>query len=233
MAALGRSSRSSMTAVLDHLILLCSEQAPEAEELVRLGLTEGSRNTHPGQGTANRRFFFSNVYLELLWLSNLAELESAPVRRIGLAERWLGRRAESCPFGVVLRPATPENIRPPFSSWAYRPAYLAPGLAINVAEGVPICEPLILHLGFSGTRRPQAAEATDHGLGVKRITGVSIEAPISGPFSQGAKVIERLGILSLQRAQSALMTIILTMLHVVLPQTCGPLCHWCSGGKSP
>jgi hypothetical protein len=28
---------------------------------------EDSSNTHPGQGTANRQFFFNNAYLELLW----------------------------------------------------------------------------------------------------------------------------------------------------------------------
>ncbi len=44
---------------LDHLFLCCSEGAPEAATLVRRGPTEGSSNTHPGQGTANRRFFFS------------------------------------------------------------------------------------------------------------------------------------------------------------------------------
>jgi hypothetical protein len=88
-----------MTSVLDHLILLCSEGAPEADEHVRLGLTEGSRNTHPGQGTANRRFFFDNAYLEFVWLSNLAELESEPARRLGFLERWLGGR---CPALYLL-----------------------------------------------------------------------------------------------------------------------------------
>jgi hypothetical protein len=44
---------------------MCSKGAPEAEALLRVGLREGAGNTHPGQGTACRRFFFENAYLEL------------------------------------------------------------------------------------------------------------------------------------------------------------------------
>jgi hypothetical protein len=58
---------------LDHVFILCDRGAPEADALVRLGIREGSGNTHPGQGTACRRFFFSNVYLELLWVEDAAE----------------------------------------------------------------------------------------------------------------------------------------------------------------
>lgn len=52
-----------MTAI-DHLFVCCAPGAPEADTLVGLGFHEGSGNTHPGQGTANRRFFFRNAYLE-------------------------------------------------------------------------------------------------------------------------------------------------------------------------
>ena len=38
-----------MSVDLDHLIVFCSAGAPEAEDLVGLGLTEGSPNIHTGQ----------------------------------------------------------------------------------------------------------------------------------------------------------------------------------------
>ncbi len=41
---------------LDHFFVLCSLGAPEASLLTAVGLIEGEPNTHPGQGTANRRF---------------------------------------------------------------------------------------------------------------------------------------------------------------------------------
>jgi hypothetical protein len=65
---------------IDHIFICAQPGAPEAEALVRFGLVEGSGNTHPGQGTANRRFFFDNAFIELLWLVNAAEADSATTR---------------------------------------------------------------------------------------------------------------------------------------------------------
>jgi len=42
---------------LDHVFICTAPGAPCAEEIVQLGLHEGAPNQHPGQGTANRRFF--------------------------------------------------------------------------------------------------------------------------------------------------------------------------------
>jgi Glyoxalase-like domain len=195
-----------MTVVLDHLMMFCSVGAPEAEELVRLGLTEGSSNTHPGQGTACRRFFFSNAYLELLWVSDLTEIENEPARRLAFRERWSGRLTTTCPFGLVLRAATSLDVSPPFRSWPYRPTYMPAGLAINVAEDVPLNEPALIHFGVASSRAIRV-EPTTHALGVNRITDVSIEAPLSDPRSSAASAIVSCGILSLRPAKRSLMTI--------------------------
>jgi hypothetical protein len=66
---------------LDHVFVLCAAGGPEAEVLVRAGLTEGPGNTHPGQGTACRRFFFARQYLELLWVSDAAEAQGPLAHR--------------------------------------------------------------------------------------------------------------------------------------------------------
>ena len=47
-----------MSFELDHVFLWTALDVPEADLLVDFGLTEGPSNVHPGQGTANRRFFF-------------------------------------------------------------------------------------------------------------------------------------------------------------------------------
>ncbi|AFY78420.1 MAG: hypothetical protein IGR93_19055 [Hydrococcus sp. C42_A2020_068] len=60
-----------MTFELDHLFICTAIGAPEADRLLSFGLTEGTPNIHPGQGTANRRFFFHNVMLELLWVLDI------------------------------------------------------------------------------------------------------------------------------------------------------------------
>jgi hypothetical protein len=60
----------SPTIAFDHLFICTAIGAPEAEYLISLGLKEGRSNIHPGQGTANRCFFFRNFMLELLWVDN-------------------------------------------------------------------------------------------------------------------------------------------------------------------
>ncbi|MFP4441235.1 MAG: hypothetical protein ACLFVO_28720 [Chloroflexaceae bacterium] len=51
---------------LDHLFVTLPPEAPGIELVLALGLREGTRNVHPGQGTANRRIFFRNAMLEFL-----------------------------------------------------------------------------------------------------------------------------------------------------------------------
>ncbi|MGH8238896.1 MAG: hypothetical protein ACREXP_18010 [Steroidobacteraceae bacterium] len=54
----------SIPVEVDHVFVSASVGAPEGDRLLDLGLVEGSPNRHPGQGTANRRFFFANAMLE-------------------------------------------------------------------------------------------------------------------------------------------------------------------------
>jgi hypothetical protein len=61
------------TIEIDHVFVCTSINGLEADCLRDLGLREGSSNVHPGQGTANRRFFFTNAMLELLWVTDRAE----------------------------------------------------------------------------------------------------------------------------------------------------------------
>src|SRR5688572_12649793 len=134
---------------LDHVFILCAVDAPEAAALSRLGLKEGPPNTHPGQGTACRRFLFHNAYLELLWVSDESEARSERVGRTRLWERWSQRGQAACPFGIVLRPAGNARAeQPPFPAWTYTPPYLSAGVAIEVAIDTPLNEPEFFYLGF-------------------------------------------------------------------------------------
>ena len=87
-----------------HLLLRAG--APEADALIARGLHEGPGNSHPGQGTVNRRFFFRNLYLELLWVEDFDEAQAPEARRTGLWDRWINRHNGSCPLGLVFRPGS-------------------------------------------------------------------------------------------------------------------------------
>src|SRR5271163_2159594 len=90
---------------VDHACIACASGAPEGDALLRAGFVEGSANTHPGQGTANRRFFFENFMLELIWVADPAEAQSAQTRRTRLWDRCSRRESAVSPFGIVFRAA--------------------------------------------------------------------------------------------------------------------------------
>src|SRR4051794_29900522 len=113
-----------MSVELDHFFVCTAPDGPEAERLIELGLIEGTPNRHPGQGTANRRFFFGNAFLELFWVVDPVEAQSSLVRRTGLWERWSRRGQGASPFGVGFRPVPGIGSAVPFPAWEYRPPYL-------------------------------------------------------------------------------------------------------------
>ena len=193
---------------LDHLFILCDEGAPEADALLRAGLREGSGNTHPGQGTACRRFFFANGYLELLWVRDVAEARSVLVKPTRLLDRWSMRRRGACPFGIVLRPAIEDvYVAPPFRTWRYTPPYLPEGLAIEVAEEVPLAEPAIFHLAFQRGRGRPGGEPIDHALPLTTIARATIAGPMAELLSDAARAVEGTGQVAFARAAEYAVTL--------------------------
>ena len=186
-----------MSVELDHVFILCAVDAPEAIALTRLGLIEGPANTHPGQGTACRRFLFRNAYVELLWVFDEREARSAAVRPTRLWERWSQRGQGACPFGVLLRPdGSTRAEQPPFPTWAYTPSYLPPGLAIDVAVDTPLNEPEFFYLGFRRGRVGSLHEPAAHAIAATAITDVRIGMPMPGAQSMAARSAEAAGVLS-------------------------------------
>jgi hypothetical protein len=170
-----------MTFEFDHLFIWTDIGASVADRLVSFGLVEGSPNTHPGQGTANRRFFFHNAMLELLWVDDAQEARSAQIARTRLWERWMSRIDGVCPFGICLRPAAGEDDSVPFSSWVYHPPYLPPTVEIAVGTNSEILtEPMLFQIPFG--QRPdripaQKAQPLDHPVGLREITRVELVSP--------------------------------------------------------
>jgi hypothetical protein len=186
---------------LDHVLILCEDGAPEAEALLRAGLREGSGNRHPGQGTACRRFFFANRYLELAWVSDVEEARSELARPTRLLDRWSMRRGGACPFGLALRPALDEvHIAPPFRTFRYTPRYLPEGMAIEIAEDVPLSEPEIFFLAFQRGRPRAGIEPIDHAPPLVSLQTVTIAGPMPELRSEAARAVEATGQVAFVRA---------------------------------
>jgi len=129
---------------LDHIFILTATGAPVADSLIKLGFEEGPRNEHPGQGTSNRRFFFEQSFLELLWIHDEQEVQSSVVAPTHLWDRSRWQQTGYSPFGLCVRPSEEvlsqgESIVLP-DTWVYKPPYLPSELQIDVAknESYPI-----------------------------------------------------------------------------------------------
>jgi hypothetical protein len=154
---------------VDHAFIGCTTGAPEADALLRLGFVEGSPNTHPGQGTANRRFFFENFMLELVWVSDPAEAQSERTRRTRLWERCQGRDGRINPFGIIFRSTSTPPAPAPFATWSYTPVYLPRGFAMQIAEGTTLNEPGLFYLPFLRSGAARRPEPVAHALPIRVI----------------------------------------------------------------
>ncbi len=118
----------------DHAFVFVGAGAPDADILAAAGLVEGAPNIHLGQGTQNRRFFFQNGMIELLWVHSEEEARSTPIARTRLLERFHYKLTGACPFGIGLSRTKGEMKNSPFNTWSYHPPYLPDGVKIAVAD---------------------------------------------------------------------------------------------------
>jgi hypothetical protein len=164
---------------LDHVFLCVKPGAPEAEALLEFGLTEGTPNRHPGQGTACRRFFFHNAYLELLWLDDPGEAQSETTRPTGLYERLASTGVSISPFGVCFRPSSLGEREAPFPSWSYTPEYFPRDMSIQIGEG-PLREPMWFFAPFGARPElapPERRQPMTHKAGFRNFASLRLTIP--------------------------------------------------------
>ena len=193
---------------IDHIFICVPPKANEAELLIDFGFSEGSANNHPGQGTANRRFFFDNAVIELLFLTDSDEARSELTRPTRLYERLTSKRGEDSPFGICFRPADGNDIKEAsFPCWAYRPTYLPPYLHIAVADA-SIDEPMWFYLSFASRPDQSArclAEPRTHANGISELTSIAISIPKVDDLSAAANIISKLPGVKLMPGESHLL----------------------------
>jgi len=125
-----------MSFEIDHIFILTSKNAPEAQLLIDFGLTEGPNRIHHGQGTANRCFFFNNVMLELLWVYDEVDAQNTITLPTTLWQRWLQRQGGACAFGLCLRSTDKNNNTAPFKSWKYKPELFPGDMYVSISNSV-------------------------------------------------------------------------------------------------
>lgn len=189
-----------MTLHLHHVYVCTSVGAPEAVDLLDAGLVEGSPNTHPGQGTANRRFFFESGFLELLWVHDAREAQSMPATPIKLWDRWAERGRAASPFGICFSSAEGADPILPFPCMAYRPDYLSDGRHFLFADELPLSEPEIFVLSWPQVPSSPVTEPTRHPLGLREMRSVSVGLSEPDSISSSLQAIRDAGLIKTHRS---------------------------------
>lgn len=179
---------------VDHIYICTDYKAPVGDLLKEFGLIEGTSNIHPGQGTANRRFFFHNFMLELLWIENLKEVKNDLTKPMRLFERCSKKDKNISPFGIGFRPTTEKDEKALFPVWDYHPIYLPDFLKIQVADSTPLNEPMFFYLSFVGRQDKYPLEKLEnmkHKLPLKEVTEVKMHINKKETFSEAAEIINK------------------------------------------
>lgn len=196
-----------MNLELDHVFILVKPEARVADLLIAQGFEEGTQNIHPGQGTANRRFFFANVMLEFIWVHDVAEATNGAGRDLLFPERDINPNAS--PFGVILRQKDGVNLETsemPFNGWSYQPTYFEPPNAFHVgANSTNIFEPLCIYVPFS---LPKSSANKGKINSSFLINNVCIHVP-STDRNEVLEAVDRADRLSIKYGKEHLMEIVL------------------------
>lgn len=167
-----------MSLLIDHLFVITQPKAAVGDRLLELGFKEGPSNTHPGQGTANRRFFFAGFLLELLFVEDADEAAHGAGCKLGILER--SQSVEASPFGVITR--SKNGLVPAFASWQYFPEYFADDMCFYVGENSsqlrePLCICMPPALPMPSAKK---TDYSNHGL---RLTSLDIDTLVQQPSS--------------------------------------------------
>ncbi len=177
---------------IDHIFIFSNNTGKEAQELLDFGFLEGSSRVHKGQGTTNRKFYFKNFFLEILWVSDLQEIKSNLITPTKLWERADFKKNNFSPFGLCLVNTDSTNAlfaNENINIIKYQPQYFPVGMEIEILtnEHLPHL-PWTFRLPFKSEIETEIKEnkhqnePTTHQNGIKNLT----EASFGIPFFKGA-----------------------------------------------
>lgn len=152
---------------IDHIFIFTNDNGKIADELVQFGLTEGSSRVHIGQGTTNRKFYFENFFLEILWVHNEEELKSDITKPTGL---WQRADFNSNNSLCIVNTDKTENLFK--NAFKYQPKYFPVGLNIDILKNEQNLNlPWTFRLPFKGQKKNET-EPMKHKNGFKNLTSV-------------------------------------------------------------
>jgi hypothetical protein len=161
---------------IDHIFIFSKNKGKEADEFLEFGFTEGSSRIHDGQGTANRKFYFENFFIEILWVENEIEIKSELILPTKLWERSNFENNEYSPFGLCLVNTNETDLL--FKkSIKYQPQYFPQGLAIEILpQEINPSLPWTFRLPFQGKKK-KTEEPILHKIKINNLTKTEFKIP--------------------------------------------------------
>lgn len=191
-----------MNLELHHFFILVKPGAEVAELLSSIGMCEGTRNKHEGQGTSNRRFNFANGTLELLWVHDEEEALNGPGRNMFLPER--ANSGTASPFGVIFNSKENASLEMPFDGWKYEPDYFQPPWAFHIgANSNNLIEPLCVFMPFN---QPEMSHGSNENTDIGSISKVKVYTPAE-PMSNVLGIVNAADRLIIEQGDEHLMEV--------------------------
>ncbi len=165
-----------MAIELDHFLIFTDKEASLCELVSNIGLIEGTSSNHPGQGTANHRFFLPNSILELIYVRDVNEALNGRGSRLHFAERAADTNAS--PFGLIAKAVT-DSKDALFPGWRYYPEYLRDDQYFYVGENSNLLEEPLCVCMPANLSRPEARPQLENPLWI--LTELRISVPVIQP----------------------------------------------------
>jgi hypothetical protein len=174
----------------DHVWIVVTRDAPERAALERAGLKISPNvNRHDGQGTASISAEFLNAYIELMWPDPTVSVAPGVERGVEKFKNRMNWRTSGwCPIGIGLH-RSGSAMPLPFPTWTIATDWMPKGTAIEILIARDdtkspsfFIEPLALavkekaKIDNAGPART-ASPASDHPIGVERITDIQLIRP--------------------------------------------------------
>ena len=166
----------TLDTAINHIFIFCDNHDEVVQELLDFGFIEGSNRVHPNQGTRNRKFYFSNFYLEILWVHNQDEVTSTLTSPTKLYERSLYSSNGYSPFGICLTERREDDI---FfqNSLVYKPSYLPESMVIEVITNDDTPSLPWTFRWKTDSIFTDKSEYVGHDNGITKLTKVSFKLP--------------------------------------------------------
>lgn len=163
---------------IDHIFIGSVTPNKDSKILMDFGLVEGPPNNHPGQGTANRRFFFQNMYLEFLYIDNDKLAQSINTQPSKLYERITKTSADTniSPFGFGISPSDNGLKITDYTTWEYKPLFIPPPFKMDV-YGNSLTEPMYYYMDFLSDSGKINQKIFNHSNGIQTISKVELHTP--------------------------------------------------------